>query len=59
MDRVIIKNKTIVSIIKKCGTCRYGKNKNLQGKEMQKGWVYCVQWDTKKPFNAYCSKWTK
>ena len=56
MDRVIIKKQSDV-IIKKCGTCVYGKGMDLVGNQMQPNWVYCILWNAQKPFNGYCPQW--
>ncbi len=55
MDRVIIKKQSNVPI-EKCGTCIYGKAKNLHAKDATDGWVYCILWNGQKPFDAWCSE---
>ena len=57
MDKIVINNINKYAIMKKCGTCLFGKDKDLQQTEMQKGWVYCIRWNGQKPFNGLCSEW--
>jgi len=57
MDRIIIKPLPKKAIIQKCGTCIYGKNKNLQNADPPAGWVYCIMWMGNKPFSGLCSEW--
>jgi len=53
-DKVLMKK----SIIQLCSTCRKGKDKDLYGKSVQPGFVYCVQWLAPKPNNATCNEWS-
>lgn len=58
MDRVIIQyGRSKGNIIKKCGNCLYGKDKDLQDTKVRKGWVYCIFWNGIKPFNGLCPNW--
>jgi hypothetical protein len=45
------------AVIEKCGTCRFGKGKDLNGEDPPNQWVFCIQWTSNQPFNGWCSEW--
>jgi hypothetical protein len=57
MDKIILRKLPKKAIIEKCGSCVFGKGRDLQAEDPPKGWVYCIQWNAIQPFHGWCSEW--